>query len=190
MHKWFFTQMGHQTQRKTCNFAIQVANRFFENFAVEIGINASYNQLMDLGKELDTCKIDDEYELNNTHNSNNFMLNYHTESLQRIGEYIGHGKYNLSFEMCELDEVNYSIRRNDYHLRKTETNYMMNFYLRFTHTLFYKNGPGRCPSLDSRQLQSTTLQRERTTYIDPTPASTMRNEWIGGFSRGRMTNAQ
>ena len=101
-----------------CNFAIQVANRFFENFTVEIGIDTSYNQLMDLGEELDTCEIDDEYELNNTHGSNNVMLNYHTESLQRIGEYIGHGKYNLSFEMCELDEVNYSIRWNDYHLRK------------------------------------------------------------------------
>ena len=100
-------------------FTIQVANRFFKNFTVEIGINASYNQLMDLGKNLDTCEIDDEYELNNTHDSNNVMLTYHTESLQRIGEYIGHGKYNLSFEMCELDKVVYSIRWNDYHLCKT-----------------------------------------------------------------------
>ena len=77
----FFTQMGRQTQRKTCNFAIQVANRFFENFTVEIGIHASYSQLMDLGKTLDKCEIDDEYDLNNTQDSNNVILNYPTESL-------------------------------------------------------------------------------------------------------------
>ena len=104
--------MVRQTHRKTCNFAIQVTNLFFENFTVEIVINASYNQLMDLGKELDSCAIDDEYELNNTQDSNNVMLHYHNESLPRIGKYVGRGKYNLSFEMCELDKVDYStIRR-------------------------------------------------------------------------------
>ena len=92
MHKWFFMQMSYKTERKTCNFAIQVANRFSENFTVKIGINASYNQLMDLGKELDTCEIDDEYELNNTQDSNNVMLNYHNESLPRIGKYVGRGR--------------------------------------------------------------------------------------------------
>ena len=77
---------------KTFNLEIQVAIRYFENFIVEIGINASYNQLMDIGKELDTCEIDDEYKLNTAHDSNNVILNYHTESLQRIGEYFGHRK--------------------------------------------------------------------------------------------------
>ena len=28
MHQWFFTRMGRQTQRRTCNFAILVAQRF------------------------------------------------------------------------------------------------------------------------------------------------------------------
>ena len=68
---------------------------------MEIGINASYNQLLDLGKEQKTSEIDNEYELNNNEHTNNLMLNYHDECLPKLGKCIGLRKYDLSFEMCE-----------------------------------------------------------------------------------------
>ena len=72
----FFYANGSSNTEEDVQFCNPGGESFFENFTVEIGINASYNQLMDLGKELDICEIDDKYELYNTQDSNNVMLNY------------------------------------------------------------------------------------------------------------------
>ena len=51
MHQYFFTQIGHQTQRRLRNFTIQVAFRYYENFTIDFRINSSRDSLVDLGKE-------------------------------------------------------------------------------------------------------------------------------------------
>ena len=121
------------------------------------------------------------------------MLNYHNESLPRIIKYVSRGKYNLSFEMCELDKVDYSIRWNDYHLQKTKQKLHEELlFAVHAYTVAQQWTRSRSVSIAEFTLISKydITQRKRTTYTDPTPASMTRNKWIGGFSRGKITIAQ
>ena len=53
-----FYSNGSSNTEEDVQFCNPGGGSFFENFTVEIGVNASYNQLMNLGKELDTCEDD------------------------------------------------------------------------------------------------------------------------------------
>ena len=124
MHQHFFTRIGRLTQRRLASFAKQVACRHHENMILDECINDFEHKMIPLGPERYSGAMEDKFMFfdKSTEVREDMMstittvpsLDYHQESLPKVPEWTGSGKYSMSFNVVEFD-VNDFWPRWDHH---------------------------------------------------------------------------
>jgi len=112
MHQHFFTQIGYQTQRRLGSFAKQVAQRHYENIVVDECINLFEPRLIPMRAERYSGSMEDKFMFfeapteecsADTETVTSPTTDYHHESIRKVSEFVGPGKYCLSFHVEETD---------------------------------------------------------------------------------------
>lgn len=103
MHQTFFTRLGYNTQRRIDSFATQLANRRWEDVALQTATNHLKHRLMDLGKVEEDVSYNEE-------NNNATGWDYHNEDIPRLGDFTGSGHYVATWHGHRCNELDFEIK--------------------------------------------------------------------------------
>ena len=103
MHQTFFTRLGYNTQRRIDSFATQLANRRWEDVALQTATNHLKHRLMDLGKVEEDVSYNEE-------NNNATGWDYHDEDIPRLGDFTGSGHYVATWHGHRCNELDFEIK--------------------------------------------------------------------------------
>ena len=112
MHKFFFTSLGHNTQRRHALFATQLANRRWENFTIDTAVNHSNGHLMDM-EDSDNESCDDGGEKDGHELTQEYEWNYHDSNIPRYPDYKGRGKYTVTRYVSDGTEGEFHLKWTD-----------------------------------------------------------------------------
>ena len=114
MHKYFFTSLGHNTQRRHALFATQLANRRFESFTIDKAVNHSSGDLMDIGEDDEVC-AQEVHDGCQDVTLDPREYNYNDEDIPRYPDFKGRGKFWLENISTTHDEYDLTWKDRDAH---------------------------------------------------------------------------